>query len=166
MRQSNIDLQRLLVAREKRGNKMANSTDMDIEVEIEEYEAAGKSLFAKATGLVRTTLMVGIGAADLTQEKVLKLWDGTGKMVGDLAERGEKVSEQRRDQFGDVVEKRQGRIKKFSEKAGDSFDKYSEAVLTRVNIPTSDDIEGLSRQVNSLSRKVDKVRKEQQEATA
>jgi hypothetical protein len=35
-----------------------------------------------------------------------------------------------------------------------------------VNVPTSDDIHELSKQISALSRKVDKVRKEQQELAA
>ena len=140
--------------------------DVTLDVEIEEYEEAGENLFEKVAGTVRTTVMVGIGAADLTQEKIVKLWNGGIGFASDLAERGESVSEERRDQVSDRVEKRQEQIKDLSEKAGESFDKYSEAVLTRANIPTSEDIEGLSKQVSSLSRKVDKVSKEQQKAFA
>lgn len=140
--------------------------DVTLDVEIEEYEESGKNLFEKVAGTVRTSVMVGIGAADLTQEKVLNLWGGTVEFVGDLAERGESVSEKRRDQVGEQVEKRQEQMKDISEKASGSFDKYSEAVLARVNIPSSEDIDGLSKQVSTLSRKVDKVRKEQQEAVA
>ena len=140
--------------------------EVTLDVEIEEYEEAGENLFEKVVGTVRTTVMVGIGAADLTQEKIVNLWSGSIGFVSDLAERGESVSEDRREQVNDQVEKRQELIKDLSEKAGESFDKYSEAVLTRANIPTSEDIEGLSKQVSSLSRKVDKVSKEQQKAVA
>ncbi len=138
--------------------------EVDLEVEIEEYEEAGESLFNKVAGTVRSTLMVGIGAADMTQEKVINAWKKSNELVADMAERGESVSHKRREQIGDQVEKRQGQIKDLSGKATESFDKYSEVVLTRVNMPTHDDVEGLSKQVSSLSRKVDKVRKEQQEA--
>ena len=62
--------------------------DVSLDVEIEEYEEAVPSLFEKFASTLRTTLMIGIGATDLTQEKVLKLWDGTIEFVGELAERG------------------------------------------------------------------------------
>lgn len=140
--------------------------EVTLDVEIEEYEEAGPSLFEKVAGTVRSTMMIGIGAADLTQEKVVNLLGGTIKFVGELEERGENVSEERREQVGEEVDKRQEQIKDLSGKAGESFDKYSEAVLTRANIPTSEDIEGLSKQVSTLSRKVDKVSKEQQKAAA
>ena len=137
-----------------------------LDVEIEEYEEAGPSLFEKVAGTVRSSMMIGIGAADMTQEKILNLWGGTLKFIGELEERGESVSEERREQIGGEVDKRQEQIKDLGGRAGDSFDKYSEAVLTRVNVPTSEDIEGLSKQVSSLSRKVDKVSKEQKAAAA
>jgi poly(hydroxyalkanoate) granule-associated protein len=144
--------------------KTMTREDVTLDVEIEEYEEKTRNLFHKATEKVRSAVMIGIGAADLTQEKVAGYFHNGVKFVGDLEERGEKASKTRREQLHDEVDKRQGQIKDLSDKANESFDKYSEAVLTRVNIPTSEDIEGLSKQVSSLGRKVDKVRKEQQEA--
>ena len=140
--------------------------EVTLDVEIEELEEAGQNMFQKVAGTVRSTLMVGIGAVDLTQEKAKDILDSTLEFVGELEERGESISEVRREQIGGEVDKRQEQIKDLSGKATESFDKYSEFVLTRVNMPTTEDIEGLSKQVSSLSRKVDKVRKEQQEATA
>jgi len=140
--------------------------EVTLDVEIEELEEAKPSLFQKMAATVRSTMMVGLGAADMTQEKVANLWGSTRNLVGDLEKRGEDVSVKRREQITEEVDKRQEQIKGISGKATESFDKYSEAVLTRVNIPTSEDIEGLSKQVSSLSRKVDKVRKEQEEAAA
>lgn len=140
--------------------------DVDLDIEVEEYVERGQNLLQRVTGTMRTTLMVGIGMADVAQEKAHKMWDSTGDRLHEFAERGERVSEKRRDQLGEVVEKRQTQIKDLGERAEHSFDKYSEAVLTRANIPTAEDIEDLSKQVNSLSRKVDKVRKEQQETAS
>jgi polyhydroxyalkanoate synthesis regulator phasin len=91
----------------------------------------------------------------------MNLWGKALEMVGELEDRGEKFSEKRREQLNEEVDKRQGQFKELSGKASDSFDKYSEVVLTHVNIPTSEDIESLSKQVSSLSRKVDKVNKDQ-----
>jgi polyhydroxyalkanoate synthesis regulator phasin len=139
--------------------------EITLDVEIEEMEEAKPRLFKKAASAVRSSMMVGMGAVDLTQEKVMDLWGKTLDWMGDLEERGEKYSEKRREQLNEEVDKRQEQLKGLSGKASESFDKYSEVVLTHVNIPTSEDIESLSKQVSSLSRKVDKVNKEQK-ATA
>jgi poly(hydroxyalkanoate) granule-associated protein len=139
--------------------------EVTLDVEIEEIEEARPGMFKKAAGALRSSMMVGMGAFDLTQEKAMDLWGKTLELVDDLEGRGEKFSEKRREMLNEEVDKRQGQLKDLSGKATESFDKYSEVVLTHVNIPTSEDIESLSKQVSSLSRKVDKVNKEQK-ATA
>ena len=116
--------------------------------------------------LTRKTVMVGVGSVDLALEKVQSGWKQAGNMADELAERGEKASSRRRDQINTEVDKRQEQIKDLGEKANEQFEKYSEVVLTRAHVPTSEDIESLSKQVSSLNRKLDKVRKEQQEALA
>ena len=140
--------------------------DLTLDVEIEELEEAKQSLFSKVAGVVRASMMVGFGALDMSEEKVSNLWGNAHGFVNDLEERGENFSKKRREQINEEVDRRQEQFKDLSGKATESFDKYSEAVLTRVNIPTAEDIEGLSKQVSSLSRKVDKVSKEQKEAAA
>lgn len=142
---------------------MTEPREVTLDVEIEEYDAPVRSLVGRAIDLTRKALMVGIGSVDLAVEKAQKGWKNTGTLVDDLAQRGEKASSQSREQLTHEVDKRQEQIKDLSGKANETFEKYSEAVLTRVQMPTSDDIEDLSKQVSALSRKVDKVRKEQQD---
>ena len=48
----------------------------------------------------------------------------------------------------------------------ETYHQYSAAALHRMNIPSSDDIQDLSKQIAALNSKVDKVRKEQKEAVA
>jgi polyhydroxyalkanoate synthesis regulator phasin len=134
-----------------------------LDVEIEEYDAPVRSLVGRAIDLTRKALMVGIGSVDLAVEKTQEGWKNAGSLADDLAQRGEKASSRSREQLTSEVDKRQEQIKDLSGKANQTFEKYSEAVLTRVQMPTSDDIEDLSKQVSALSRKVDKVRKEQQD---
>lgn len=143
---------------------MSETREVSLDVEIEEYEERGPSLVGKALDMARKAVMIGVGAADLAVEKMQESLHNVDKWSNDLAERGEKASSQSRQQVTSQVDKRQDQIKDLNKKATDTFEKYSEAVLTRVHVPTSDDIDDLSKQVSALSRKVDKVRKEQQEA--
>jgi polyhydroxyalkanoate synthesis regulator phasin len=145
---------------------MSEARDLTLDVEIEEYAAPVRSFVGRTIDLARKSVMVGVGAVDLAVEKAQKGWHNAGSLADDLAERGEKATSQSREQLETQVDKRQEQIKDLGGKANDTFEKYSEAVLTRVHVPTSDDIEDLSKQVSALSRKVDKVRKEQQEAIA
>ena len=145
---------------------MTDEREITLDVEIEEYEAPVRGLISRAMDLTRKTVMVGVGSVDLALEKVQSGWKQAGNMADELAERGEKASSRRRDQINTEVDKRQEQIKDLGEKANEQFEKYSEVVLTRAHVPTSEDIESLSKQVSSLNRKLDKVRKEQQEALA
>ncbi len=145
---------------------MTEPKDVSLEVEIEEYDAPVRSLVGRVLGMGRKAVMVGVGGFDLVVEKAQDGWKSVGTLTNDLAERGEKATSQSREQLNSQVDKRQEQIKGLSDKANDTFEKYSEAVLTRVQLPTSDEIEDLSKQVSSLSRKVDKVRKEQQDGVA
>ncbi len=77
-----------------------------------------------------------------------------------LIERGEKLADENRDKVTDLVEKPQTVAKDTYKKAGETLDKYSEQVLTRVHIPTSDVIDTMTKKVNAVDRKLDKLIKE------
>lgn len=143
---------------------MSETREVTLDVEIEEYEARARSIVGKAMDMGRKAVLIGIGSLDFAVEKMQTGWQNAGSFADELAERGEKASSQSREQLHTQVDKRQGQIKDLNKKANDTLEKYSEAVLTRVQVPTADDIDDLSKQVSALSRKVDKVRKEQQEA--
>ena len=64
------------------------------------------------------------------------------------------------------VETRQEQVKDLGTKANESIEKASGVVLTRANVPTSEDVQNLSKQISALNRKVDKLRKEQKELAA
>ena len=60
----------------------------------------------------------------------------------------------------ELVETQQTMAKDTYKKATDTLDKYSEQVLTRVHIPTSDAIDTMTKKVNAVDRKLDKLIKE------
>ena len=138
--------------------------------QVQNVQEKTTDLVTKVAGLTHKTFLLSLGAADLTQEFIMKGWETGNEFAGKLIERGEKVYSDGREQVTKRVEKRQEQAvdlsKDVTKKTEETFVQYSDAVLTRVNIPSRTDIQDLSKQINSLSRKVDKVRKEQQELTA
>jgi len=138
--------------------------------QVQNVQEKTTDLVTKVAGLTHKTFLLSLGALDLTQEYVMKGWETGNEFAGKLVERGEKVYTEGREQVTKQVEKRQEQAvdlsKDVSKKTEETFVQYSDAVLTRANIPTRTDIQDLSKQINSLSRKVDKVRKEQQEVVA
>jgi polyhydroxyalkanoate synthesis regulator phasin len=115
---------------------------------------------------VQKTVYAGLGVVDLAQEELKKAWAGSNTFAGKLVDRGKSASEERRKMINARMERGQDQAKDLGKKANETFDKYADAVLTRANLPSSSSIQDLSKQVNTLGRKVDRLRKEQEEKVA
>lgn len=110
--------------------------------------------------LSRETMYMGLGVVSLVQENVEKLVKRGKEFRHNLIERGEKMADENKGKVTDLVEMPQTMAKDTVKKASETFDKYSEQVLTRVHIPTAHQIETMTKKVSSVDRKLDKVIKE------
>lgn len=119
-----------------------------------------KKLTDKVVELGREGLYLGLGVVSVVQENVQELVKRGKEYRQDLVERGEKLADENRGKVNDLVEMPQSMAKDTYKKAGETFEKYSEQVLTRVHIPTSDMIETMTKKVNAVDRKLDKMIKE------
>lgn len=119
------------------------------------YEAAHK------------TFLAGLGVVGLAQDEIKKGYENSSEFANKLVERGEKISQERREQVTAEAEKRQEKAQEMGEEVtnrmSETYHRYSTATLHRMNIPTNDDIQDLSKQIAALNRKLDRVRKEQKE---
>jgi len=138
--------------------------------QLQDVQETNETVVTRVFGLGRKTFLAGVGAVSLAQDGVKKGWEGGNEFAGMLVERGETMSQERREQIAARTEKGQEQAaelrKGLGERVGETYIHTTEAVLTRANVPTRTDIQDLSKQIDSLSRKVDKVRKEQKEAVA
>lgn len=108
----------------------------------------------------RETMYIGLGVVSVVQENVEKLVERGKEYRHNLIERGEKFADENRGKVTDLVDMPQTMAKDTYKRAGETFDKYSEQVLTRVHIPTADMIDSMTKKVNAVDRKLDKVIKE------
>ena len=115
-----------------------------------------KNLTDKVIDLGRESVYMGLGVVSLVQESVEMLVKRGKDYRHNLVERGEKLAQENKG----LVEMPQDMAKDTYKKANEMFDKYSEQVLTRVHIPTSDNIDTMTRKVNAVDRKLDKMIKE------
>ena len=120
----------------------------------------GKTLVDKVVGFGRDSFYMGLGVVDVVQENVQKLVERGQEYRHTLVERGEKMAHENRDRVNELVEMPQTVAKDTVKKANDTLDKYSEQVLTRVHLPTVEQIEHMTKKVGSVERKLDKVIKE------
>lgn len=119
-----------------------------------------KKMNERVMELGRETMYLGLGVVSLVQEGVEKLVGRGKEYRHNLIERGEKMADENRGKVNELVEMPQSMAKDTVKKATETFDKYSEQVLTRVHIPTAHQIETMTKKVTSVDRKLDKVIKE------
>lgn len=126
---------------------------------------------------VRKVVLASIGAAKMAQEEVVgfvndsegyinKIVEETEAFINKLVDKGAIAESDGKQLMVDMMEKRRSVVKDSAEKAQGGLDRRVEDVLTRLNIPTKSDIDELSKKIGQLSRKVDNLRKVQEQALA
>ena len=135
----------------------------------EEYEMAEKievvnektdTIIDKIVHLGLESMHLGLGIVSVVQENAQELVKRGKEYRHTLVEKGEKFAGHNKEMVTELVETQQTMAKDTYKKATDTLDKYSEQVLTRVHIPTSDAIDTMTKKVNAVDRKLDKLIKE------
>lgn len=127
-------------------------------------------LYEMVTSVAQRAALVGLGAVDYVREEMTDLMNDSVLFTNKLAERGETMAKDGRERVNNVTqdgrkrvsnltEKPQARAKRMVRQAEERFDKYSEQVLTRINVPTAREIEAVDRKLANLNRKLDKLAK-------
>jgi poly(hydroxyalkanoate) granule-associated protein len=125
-------------------------------IEVMEEELTGENGHNPLLDMAHKVLLASIGVVALTQEEV-------EKFVNKLVERGEIAEKDGRKMVKDVMERRKKQAEEVRSETEEKFDKRLDEVLVRLNVPTRDDIESLSKQIATLTRKVDALQKVQKE---
>lgn len=118
------------------------------EINVVEEEVAEKELnpFLEAT---RKVLLASVGVVALAQEEV-------ESFVNKLVERGELAEKDGRQLIKDMMERRKKAAEEVEEEV--DLDVRIERILHRLNVPTKNDIDALSRQISALTQKVDELK--------
>lgn len=107
-----------------------------------------KPLFEAA----RKVLLAGIGAIALAQDEI-------EEFVNRLVERGEIAEQDGKKLIRELKDKRKKEAQQFQ----DEVTKRVEETLLQMNIPSKEDIKSLSEKIATLSKKVDELKKAQQQ---
>jgi len=127
-------------------------SEVEVNVVEEEVEEKEPNPFVETT---RKVLLAGVGAVALAQEEA-------EAFVNRLVERGEIAEKEGRQLINDMMEKRKKKAEDTVEKTESELDARVERILQRMNIPTRNDVNALSRQITALSKKVDELKKTQE----
>ncbi len=115
-------------------------------------------------------LLAGVGAAALAQEEIEDfvnrlvergtIAEADGKrMVKDVLDQRRKQMERAGERAHEVAEELQTNLTEGPKKIADDLEQRIEGVLTRMNIPTKEEIETLTSKITALTRKVDELKK-------
>lgn len=138
-----------------------------MEIQVKNLQETAETTVHTVTGTAHKMLQIGLGAMVVVQGEIVDLYHGMNEFADKLVERGEKVEQENMERITGRLDERRKQTKKVINRVEDNVNGRAESLLNRINLPTTSDIKGLNKQITSLSRKVDKIRKEQeQEATA
>lgn len=126
----------------------------EVEVTVVEEEVAEKepNPFVETT---RKVLLAGLGAVALAQ-------DEAESFVNKLVERGEIAEKDGRQLMKDLMERRKEAAEEMAEGTEHDLDVRIERILHRMNVPSKNDINALSRQITALTQKVEELKQAQE----
>lgn len=125
--------------------------EVEVTVMEEEVEEKVPNPFVETT---RKVLLAGIGAVALAQ-------DEAETFVNKLVERGEIAEKDGRQLIKDFMERRKEKAEEAMDDAEQDMDVRIERILHRMNVPSKNDINALSRQITALTQKVEELKKAQ-----
>lgn len=100
----------------------------------------------------RKVVLAGVGVVTLAQEELTNLFNN-------LVERGTTTEQKTRKMVNTQVESRQKDARKATKRVESEVEKRFEDLLHRMNIPSKNDIDKLSRKVTTLNKKVNDLSK-------
>lgn len=122
--------------------------------------------------------LAGLGAVMLAQDEVSefmharreqaqqnwKQWrEDYSQWTDKLVDRGAEIEKENRERWEKARQERQEQWEKWLKEAEERFNTRLEGVLSYAHLPTNADFEDLGKKINALGRKVDKMRKTQEE---
>lgn len=125
-------------------------------IEVLEEELTGENGNNSFLDAAHKVLLASIGVVVITQEEV-------EKFVARLVERGEIAEKDGRKMIKDVLERRKKQAEEVRSGTEEKVDKRLDEMLARLNVPTRDDIDALSKQIATLTRKVNAIQKNQKD---
>ena len=162
---------------------MAKETKIVKEVEdvVEEVKVGTESVVATVVDTANKLYLASLGAVSYAQEEIVevsksvygefearieKLRGESDSFADELIARGSTFQADARTRIEDVLNSSRSEVESFTNGATKTVDGAFDTVLSNFNIPSQNSIEDLNKKIGSLGRKIDKLRKAQEEAIA
>lgn len=131
----------------------------EIEVVTEEVETTWETTRKQIADYSRKLFLASLGVVGMAQDNLSDAWESSQKFADKLIERGETFEEKNLRRARKEAEEQ---MEEVVEKGKNRFDETVETVITRLQLPTRNTITDLEKQIASLGRKIDRIRKDQE----
>lgn len=135
----------------------------EIEIVTEEVETSWETTRKQIADYSRKMFLVSLGVVGMAQDNLKDAWKSSQKFTDKLIERGETFEEKN---LRRAREEATEQVEEVVEKGKSRFDETVETVINRLNLPTRSTVTDLEKQIASLGRKIDRIRKDQDKVAA
>jgi poly(hydroxyalkanoate) granule-associated protein len=119
---------------------------------------------------VRNAVLAGLGVVSIAQKEAAKVYEKASKeankFYGTLLKEGQSLEKKSKKSVNELTNKAEGKFKNFKQLATKQFSKIEnvfetrvETALTKLDIPTADDLNGLTKRVDTLIKEIKKIEK-------
>lgn len=118
----------------------------------------------------KNVVLAGLGVVSIAQKEATKVYDKASKEANKffdtLVKEGKSLEKKSKKSVDQMTNKAEGKFKNFKSAATKQFSKIEnifeskvEGALSKLDIPTADDLKGLSKRVDTLIKEIKKVEK-------
>ncbi len=118
----------------------------------------------------RNAVLAGLGVVSIAQKEATKAYDQaakkTNKFYDTLVKEGKSLEKKSKKSVDQLTDKAEGKFNNIKNIASKQFSKIEnvfetkvESALTKLDIPTVDDLKGLSTRVETLIKEIKKIEK-------
>lgn len=118
----------------------------------------------------KNAILAGLGVVSIAQKEASKVYDQatkkTNQFYDTLVKEGKSLEKKSKKSVDKLADQAEGKFKNLKNMATKQFSKIEdvfetkvESALTKLDIPTVDDLKGLSKRVDTLIKEIKKVEK-------
>lgn len=118
----------------------------------------------------KNVVLAGLGVVSIAQKEAAKAYDKASKEANKffdtLVKEGKTLEKKSKKSVDQLTNKAEGKFKNFKNVATQKFSKFEnifeskvEGALSKLDIPTADDLKGLSQRVDTLIKEIKKIEK-------
>ncbi len=119
---------------------------------------------------VKNAVLAGLGVVSIAQKEATKVYDNVSKeankFYGNLLKEGQSLEKKSKKSVDKLTKKTEGKLNNIKSIASKQFNKIEnvfetkvEGALKKLDIPTADDLKGLSKRVETLIKEIKKIEK-------